>query len=207
MKSASHTPLSCQQSTDVSLGKEFQQLERDLAFYGRQLSKEIGNRDSIFELVKSTIQSAIESALKTGEGLDSVRLQMKSLCYDKVIVPTRLSDWAMQEVSNIHERLSRFNDVPTPLSPETKELFSVDTLYHASVCCLAVNKCSTSNFKDLLNVSGHGLQEASISITRESSTDRCLVAFQGSVMYVAFQSEPTLPYWLQSPYSCFEEGK
>ena len=198
MKSVSHIPLS----------KAFQQLEKDLAFYNRQLSKEIGNRDSIFELIKNVIQDAIENALTTGESLDSVRAQMNSLCYDTVSVPTRLCTWAMQEVNNVHERLSNYSDdVASPLlSPESKELFTMDTLYHASVCCLAVNKCSTSNFKDLLNVSGHCLQEASISVTKESSTDRCLIAFQGSIMYVAFQSEPTLSDWLQSSYSSFEEG-
>ena len=191
----------------IVLCKEFQQLQDDLAFYSRQLSKEIGDRDSIFELIKSLIQAAIENALKTGESSDSVKKQMNSLCYDTVSVPTRLHDWALREVDVICNKLSKHIDTVAPLSPERKELFSMEALYHSSVCCLAVNTRSASNFRDLLNVSGHSLHEASMSITRESSTDRCLIAFQDNVMYVAFQSEPTLTCWLQSSYSSFEEGK
>lgn len=200
-------------SGGITLGKEFELLKEDLALYNRQLSKEIGNRDSIFELIRNLIQVAVENALKTGETLDSVRKQMNTLCYTTGCVPTRLSDWAVQEVNNVHKRLSQHdseNEVAVPLLPESKEqspLLSMETLYHSSACCLAVNKCSASNFRDLLNTSGHHLREASMSVSKESSTDRCLIAFQDSIMYVAFQSEPTLEHWIQSPYSCFEEGE
>ena len=201
--------------TGTILSNEFQQLKEDLAFYNRQLSREIGDCDKILELVKSSIQAAIENALKTGEELDSVKRQMNSLCYITVSVPTRLGDWAVQEVNNVHERLSLQCDTGNasePLIHESKELersslFSVETLYHSSVCCLAVNKCSASNFRDTLNVSGHHLQAASMTVSKESPTDRSLIAFQGNVMYVAFQSEPTIPHWLQSSYSSFEEGE
>ena len=201
--------------TGTNLSNEFQQLKEDLAFYNKQLSREIGDHDKILELVKSLIQAAIENALKTGEELDSVKRQMNSLCYITVSVPTRLSEWAVQEVNNVYERLSSRCDASNaklnmPLTQESKEnssLFSDETLYHSSVCCLAVNKCSASNFRDTLNVSGHHLQAASMTIFRESLTDRSLIAFQGNVMYVAFQSEPTIAHWLQSSYSSFEEGE
>ena len=199
---------SCQQSPAViPLGKEFQQLQEDLAFYNRQLSKEIGSRDNIFDLIKSLIRNAIESALKTCESLDSVKKQMHSLCYDTVSVPTRLSDWAVQEVTNIYDKLSPQSDVEAPLSPECKDLFSMDALYHSSLCCHAVNKCSNTKFREVLNVSGHSLQEATMSVMTESSNDRCLIALQDSIMYVAFQSEPTLTSWLQNSYTSFEEGE
>jgi hypothetical protein len=199
--------------TGTNLSNEFQQLKEDLAFYSKQLSREIGDRDKILELVKSLIQAAIENALKTGEDLDSVKRQMNSLCYITVSVPTRLGEWAVQEVNNVYERLTLRCDTSTanePLTQESKEhssVFSDETLYHSSVCCLAVNKCSASNFRDLLNVSGHHLQAASMTVSKESPTDRSLIAFQGNVMYIAFQSEPTVAYWLQSSYSSFEEGK
>ena len=202
--------------TGTLLGREFQRLKEDLAFYNRQLSREIGDCDKILELIKSLIQAAIENALKTGEELDSVKRQMNSLCYNTVSVPTRLGDWAVQEVNNVYKRLSQqcdsaAADTSVPLFHESKErsLFSMDpeTLYHSSVCCLAVNKCSASNFRDTLNVSGHHLQAASMTVSKDSPTDRSLIAFQGSIMYVAFQSEPTITHWLQSSYSSFEEGE
>ena len=199
--------------TGIILSNEFQQLKEDLAFYNRQLSREIGDRDKILELVKSLISAAIENALKTGEELDSVKRQMNSLCYITVSVPTRLSDWAVQEVNNVYEGLSLQCDTSKagmPMIRESKErssLFSIEALYHSSVCCLAVNKCSASNFRDTLNVSGHHLQAASMTVSKESLTDRSLIAFQGNIMYVAFQSEPTMAHWLQSSYSSFEEGE
>ena len=89
--------------------------------------------------------------------------------------------------------------VPVPLvhslslTPESKPLFSKPVVYHASVCCLAVNKCTHSDcstyFKDEI---GHSFKEVSIS---QSEQGRYLIAIQDSTYYIAFQSETNISQW------------
>ena len=84
-----------------------------------------------------------------------------------------------------------------------KLLFSKPVVYHASVCCRVVNKCTHNDystfFKDEV---GHSFKEVSISRSEEG---RYLIAVQDSTYYFAFQSEPNIAQWPEK-YKSFSEG-
>ena len=57
-------------------------------------------------------------------------------------------------------------------------------------------------------VTNHLLQEVSMSISSEKkNVDRYIIAKQGNVIYVAFESEPILSWWMDSAYTSFEDGE
>ena len=96
---------------------------------------------------------------------------------------------------------SRPASSPTPR--RAKPLFSKHVVYHASVCCQAVNNCTHNNcsafFKDGV---GHSFKEVSISRSEEG---RYLIAVQDSTYYIAFQGEPDIAQWPEK-YKSFSEG-
>ena len=94
----------------------------------------------------------------------------------------------------------------SPLSPTTQRampLFSKPVVYHASVCCQAVNKCTHKDystfFKDEI---GHSFKEVSISRSEEG---RYLIAVEDSMYYIAFQGEPNIAQWPEK-YKSLSEG-
>ena len=196
--------------------QEFQQMKEDLGLYTRQRSKGVGNSDDIDKLIQSLITVTVENAFKSGEGLDSVRSQMHALSYTTFSIPPHLGAWAIQEVEDVYKKLyiaessSTQESAEESLSTSSKPtLHSPENLllYHSSLCCLAVNSCTTATFEDFLGAHTHMLTEAKLSISQDRvNVDRYLIAEQGSTVYVAFQSEPDLSQWLASPYSSFEEG-
>ena len=142
-----------------------------------------------------------------------IRNQLWVLCYKDFDVPSNLREWAIQQIEDISKKMFASSDlVPiAPVSmPEEKvepPLFSKGTLYHASLCCHAVSVCTAGNFESFLNSKSHVLEEASISISQyKENVDRYIIAKSGSTIYVAFQSEPTLSHWMDSPYTSFSEG-
>ena len=191
-------------------------MKQDLDLYARQLSKGIGNTSDIDKLIKSLTTLTIENALKNGESLESVRNQMHTLSYTTFSIPPRLGAWAMQEVEDVYKKFSSTSSSGAqgssedPISPVSLPVTSHQhekLLYHSSLCCLAVNRCTTATFDEFLNDHGHNLTEAKLSISQDKvNVDRYMIAEQGSTVYVAFQSEPDLSHWLASPYSSFDEG-
>lgn len=172
------------------------------------LSRDSSDQESLFKAIQDAIRHTIESTLNS-ENVQSIRDQMYNLCYKSFCVPTQYHQWAMQEVDKAYESL-RDDDKPacSTLSPVQEEnpLLTKDTLYHASLCCQAVSTCTADNFKPFLNQTGHSLEAASMSISQDENGDRCMIAKQGSIVYMAFQSEPTLSRWFQSPYGNFADG-
>ena len=93
-------------------------------------------------------------------------------------------------------------------SSQTKSLFCEDTIYHASLCCLAVNNCSNNScqqfFSDRNKTRGHSFSEVSLSV---GDTERCLIAKQGeSTYYIAFQGRTDIHEW-PDLYTSFKEGE
>ena len=91
-------------------------------------------------------------------------------------------------------------------------LFCKDVLYHASLCCLAVNTCDSMSslqmfLSDKKRVSGHCFQEVSLSHSKQehSKQERYLIARQGeSTYYIALQGISDIREWLK--YRSFKEG-
>lgn len=189
----------------------------DLDVFNRQLSRGVSsNTDSIYyQCIKDSIHHTVESVLQAGEAVDFVQEQMWSLCYTHFKVPAGLCKWALNEVNSVHEALlpSKSPDPIEPSAPSPSKtqpaLFAKSTLYHAGLCCQAVSNCHAGNFMSFFGkqVTNHLLQEVSMSISSEKkNVDRYIIAKQGNVIYVAFESEPTLSRWMESVYTSFEDG-
>ena len=167
--------------------------------------------------MKDSIHHAIENALKAGEKVECVKKQVRSLCYEHFKVPSHLYKWAQEEVNSVYEALLPSKDskpdivdpvVPSP-SKSQPLLFSKSTLHHAGLCCQAVSTCNAGTCLSFFcdQFTNHNLQEVSMSISSEKkNVDRYIIAKQGNIVYVAFESEPTLSRWLESSYSSFEDG-
>ena len=85
-------------------------------------------------------------------------------------------------------------------TPFSKRLF-----YHASLCSLAVNRCTEEdNCQEFFKKQKfHSLKEVSLSHT---SHEHYLIASGGdSTYYIAFQSEPDITRWPRK-YKSFNEG-
>ena len=202
----------------LDLCEEFQTLVNDLEVFNRQLSRAVSsNSDNVHQCIKDSIHHAIENALRAGEEIESVQGQVWSLCYKDFKVPTELCKWAQNEVSSVYDALLPSKDtIPDPITPVVSSpsksqppLLSKSTLYHAGLCCQAVSTCNAGTCLSFFGnqFTNHNLKEVSMSIsTEKKNVDRYIIARQGNVIYVAFESEPTLSRWLESSYSSFEDG-
>ena len=196
---------------------EIQELKNELDFYNKRLSLQTMTPESFYQCVQYAVQQAIEKAVKAGNEEEAIRNQLWILCHKDFDVPSNLCDWAMQEVEDICKRTAAtMNLNPTlitqcPVSLPKKEeelpLFSKDTLYHASLCCHAVSACTAGNYEIFLNSKSHLLEEVSMSISQyKENVDRYIIAKCGNTIFVAFQGEPTLSNWMNSPYASFIDG-
>lgn len=93
----------------------------------------------------------------------------------------------------------------TPQQPPS--LFSPDTLYHASLCSLAISEYrDEESIHRFFGESHHKLCE--VSVCQENSSeklDRYLIARNGDIIYIAFRSEAKLSQWLKK-YNTFQIG-
>ena len=93
--------------------------------------------------------------------------------------------------------------VTPPQAAKPPLLFSKPVVYHASVCCHAVNKCTHNDYSTFFkDETAHSFKEVSISRSEEG---RYLIAVQDSTYYFAFQSEPNIAQWPER-YQSFSEG-
>ena len=182
-----------------------------LDFYNKHMAQQRMTAELFYQCTRCAIQKAIESAFKAERGKELIRNNLWTLCHKDFSVPSDLREWAMQEIEVILKRMSITVDQPpiTPMSEENVEppFFSKDTLYHASLCCHAVSTCTAGNFEAFFNSKCHLLQEVSMSISQDKdNVDRYIIATRDDTIYMAFQSEPTLSSWMDSPYVSFNEG-
>ena len=126
--------------------------------------------------------------------LDSLRRE------ERLVGDPALFEWALKKVNE------KASDLPED-SSQTKALFGEDTIYHASLYCLAVNECSSNScqqlFSDRSKMRGHSFSEVSLSV---GDAERCLIAKQGeSTYYIAFQGRTDIHEWPKL-YTSFKEG-
>ena len=125
-----------------------------------------------------------------------------------LLVDNQIYEWAVNELVSSDKQ----PDEPPPLEQEAEEklppLFCEDIVHHACLCSLAASTCTAADYRDFFNKKfpEHSLEEASLSRSQDrEDVDRYLIARQGKVYYVAFQSEPLLSDWMKK-FSSFEEG-
>ena len=117
--------------------------------------------------------------------------------------PSRSLLLSASSLSSAHS--GKHTSSSSPTLRRAKPLFSKPVVYHACLCCRAVNTCTHEDystfFKDEANCY-HSFKEVSISRSEEG---RYLIAVQDSTYYFAFQSEPNIAQWPER-YQSFSEG-
>ena len=172
------------------------------------LAQEISDKDTLYKVIQDTIQKAIENAL-TSTNVQFLREQMYYLCHISFTVPTPLHEWAKQQVEDIYKSFRSFDETKPylPSAQEDKPILTKDNLYHASLCCVAVSNCNANNYKNFFNNYKHNLKQVSMSRSKDrENVDRYIIAMQDGVVYMAFQSEPTVSRWIDSSYCSFSDG-
>ncbi len=157
--------------------------------------------------IKRAMLGFVRDAMKSRIDPDSIRKVLAKLYSDDLLVDNSIYEWALEEIALMEEVCSKpLEEVPT--KEEIPSLFSKDTVYHACLCSLATSTCTVANYKDFFNKKfpEHSLEEASLSRSQDrEDVDRYLIARQGKVFYVAFQSEPLLSDW-RGKFTSFEQG-
>ena len=153
------------------------------------------------------IQQYIENALHSGIKADKIKNEMEKLCSVFFVIPQQWLSWAMQEVNRICEKLEGELKISKPILKQKHQapsLFSKDTLYHAGLCCEAINNVLSNPLSFFRNKKPHhSLTEVSFSQSRDGILPY-LIARQKDVVYVAFQGIPEVSQWLK--YTSFNEG-
>ena len=169
------------------------------------------DEDSKVNLVKAAVKDYLTKSQQSQSTLQHVSEQLRELHENKcLITEPAIYKGALQLASEIFTQPPD-TDSPTDQVQESSEirgpLFCNDTVYHASICSLAVSTHDAGNylkfFKNKEKVPGHSFKEVSISRSKE---DRYLIARQGeSTFYFAFQSEPDLSKW-PTLFKSFKKG-
>ncbi len=158
-------------------------------------------KKALSDFVKDTAISKISS--------ESVRKVLAGMYSSDLLVDNSIYEWASEEIASMEEVSGNpLEEQELPTKEEIPSLFSKDTVYHACLCSLATSTCTVADYKDFFNKKfpEHSLEEASLSRSQDrEDVDRYLIARQGKVFYVAFQSEPLLSDWREK-FTSFEKG-
>ena len=189
-----------------SLGQKLQlQLE---AFHAMSIhteeDKELKSRN-----IKKALSDFIATAGQSRITIDGIRKVIARMYSNDLLVDNCIYEWALSELSSLEKPLSEQSSQDQEKAEEKlPPLFCEDTVHHACLCSLAASTCTVADYRDFFNKKfpEHSLEEASLSRSQDrEDVDRYLIARQGKVYYVAFQSEPLLSNWMKK-FSSFEEG-
>ena len=163
------------------------------------------------EVSQEAIQKFLKSSLQSGESKENLLDQLQKL-YEEGLITKEMHKQAQELAIKMHADSLPAPSAKQPVSaPKEKgePLFCKDTVHHASLCCRLVSdpKVDAGNyqsfFKEKEVVPGHSFQKVSLSRAKQ---DRYLIAQQrDSILYFAFQSEPSLQEWKEQ-FKSFSEG-
>ena len=163
------------------------------------------------EVSQEAIQKFLKSSLQSGESKENLLDQLQKL-YEEGLVTKEMHEQTQELAIKMPTDSLPAPSAKQPVSaPKEKgeSLFCKDTVYHASLCCRLVSdpKVETGNYQSFFKkkevVPGHSFQKVSLSRAKQ---DRYLIAQQGdSILYFAFQSEPSLQKWKEQ-FKSFSEG-
>ena len=165
------------------------------------------------DVSQEAIQKFVKSSLQSGESKEKLLEQLQKL-YEEGLLTKELHEQAQELAMNskMHADSLPAQSAKQPVSaPKEKgePLFCKDTVHHASLCCRLVSdpKVDAGNYQSFFKkkevVPGHSFQKVSLSRAKH---DRYLIAQQrDSILYFAFQSEPSLQKWKEQ-FKSFSEG-
>ena len=150
-------------------------------------------------LVKGIVEDFIEKCSQSRVSPDDTRKGLVKIYCNELLLSKEVYEWALEKIALIPQpSLSS-----SPDSSEEEQvtqlqlpLFCEDTVYHASLCCLAVSTKDVINFKGFFDreYPNHHFEEASLSKLSDS-IDQYLIARKGNTYFIAFRSEPSFSEW------------
>lgn len=159
--------------------------------------------------IKKALSDFIKDTGKSKVEYESIRKVLAKMYSSDLLVDNSIYEWALGEISSLDQGSSEsVEDQEVSTKEKLSPLFSEDTVYHACQCSLAVSCCTAANYKEFFDKKfpEHSFEEVSLSRSQDKEdVDRYLIARQGKVFYVAFQSEPLLSDWMKK-FSSFEQG-
>lgn len=167
-------------------------------------------QDQTMDCSRRLIQQYIKNGLHSGIEAGQIKSDMEKLCRFHFVIPQHWLQWVIKDVDDISDKLTQeLQKVSKPIAQQkhhVPSLFSKETLYHASICCEAINDVSHSNPLSFFQTKNphHSLSEVSFSQNRDGITPY-LIARQNDVLYVAFQGTQEVSKWLKHS-SSFNEG-
>ena len=202
---------------DRKATEDYQNLKSQLEAFKKTLATSSSQdiQSAVISCIQDQVRQYIDKALKSGMEATMVKAEMDVLCCKEFVIPRPLWSWTSQEVEAKNEELTAsFRNVSSKKICTTTQtnlkpsLFCKETLYHASLCCDAINSTSAANVQAFFRNKHpqHSITEVSFSQTRERVTPY-LIAKQGNTIYVAFQSIKLVSDWIGNPQcNSFEEG-
>ncbi len=195
---------------------ELEKLKDHLRMYAEK--KKNPDAPDVNELLKFDLTDYIKRRFQDKIKKEVIAEEISSLCYEDFLIPEELSEWCDSQL----KKFSKTNPLspksessnfscntesipPEPLSPTQLK----DMMYHSCFCCQMVNSCTSKDyayFFDNAENQNHSFTEVSMSILRDGSTERYVIARQKDAVYLAFLSEPHICDWL-TKYNSFEQGK
>ena len=157
---------------------------------------------------KEVIQDFIRKCCASGVSNEDTKTELGKV-YKEVLISGDVFEWGVEKAIMM-DRGGESQDLSKAISiateAEKNTLICQDTIYHASLCNLAVCTRNSATYKQFFEADYplHTIKAASISIPKENHVDKYLIARQGSVYYVAFRSEPLLSEWSKHFHSFIE---
>ena len=170
------------------------------------------SEDAVESFTKGSMRHYLEASFEDEVPLDTLKSELSSVYSKQMLITRSIYEWAVRELKQhpakqISPSRQTQNTVAEVKTKQPPSLFGPGTLYHASLCCCAVTKYRDEAQAHLyFGDVRHKLSQ--VSICKENPTEnlnRYLIARNGDVIYVAFQSEMKLLEWPKK-YSSFEEG-
>lgn len=112
-------------------------------------------------------------------------------------------EWALKKVKFLNPEVKpKSSDDLEDGKGSEKSLFCEDTVYHASLCC---NALETKNVTTFFGECKHQFEELSISRSDRENVDRYLISRKGKTYFIAFLGESVYSEWPKK-YTSFEHG-
>lgn len=188
------------------------------------LIKKMGEDPSAPKLdgsIQFEIKKYINARLRDDMEINDIETEMRKLCYEHLVIPTSLCEWTIGIVKELSRKFSAQSQPSSPNSSSHISPYNTESkpperlgitefkemLYHALLCCQAVNTCTSSDYSSVFSSldNGNKFSEVSISICSDHNIDRYIIAKQKDVVYLAFLSEPFISNWLDK-YPSFIDG-
>ena len=160
-------------------------------------------------LVKAIIDDFTKKCVLSNVDHKEIKKALDEIYCTELLLSKEIYEWALEKIVLIPQPSSKPSNSPEGEQEAEEPLFCEDTVYHASLCCLAVSTRDTNNFKSFFDreYTCHHFEEASLSISQDrKNVDRYLIAQKEKTIFVAFQSEASFSKWPQL-FNSFEHGE